>query len=73
MTPVELKNWRDQQGLSQESLADLLGVHWMTVSRWELGKREIPPFLHLALETIDRRRRRRPLTNPQTTSEKARG
>ena len=52
MTPAELQTWRKQAGLSQSGLAALLGVRSMTVSRWELGTREIPPFLHLALDAL---------------------
>jgi transcriptional regulator with XRE-family HTH domain len=58
MTPRELKEWREQNGLSQAKLAKALGVDVMTVSRWERGAREIPSFLHLALlghETIAKR------------------
>jgi DNA-binding transcriptional regulator YiaG len=55
MTPAELKQWRKQAGLSQAGLAALLGVVTMTVSRWELGRREIPSFLHLALEALERK------------------
>lgn len=50
MTPAGLKAWRAQNGYSQSQLAEVLGVASMTVSRWERGVREIPSFLHLALE-----------------------
>jgi transcriptional regulator with XRE-family HTH domain len=49
MTPNDLKKWREANGYSQSGLAKALSVHIMTVSRWERGIREIPPFLHLAL------------------------
>ncbi|MDA8325127.1 MAG: helix-turn-helix domain-containing protein [Nitrospiraceae bacterium] len=52
MTPAELKKWREEHGYSQGQLARALEVHVMTVSRWERGFREIPSFLHLALECI---------------------
>lgn len=52
MTPAELKKWREDHGYSQDRLAQALEVHVMTVSRWERGFREIPSFLHLALECI---------------------
>ena len=32
---------RDQAGLSQEAVAELVGVSWMTVHRWEHGQRTI--------------------------------
>jgi DNA-binding transcriptional regulator YiaG len=52
MTPSDLKAWRKQNGYSQSQLAKVLGVATMTVSRWETGLREIPSFLHLALECL---------------------
>lgn len=55
MTPDELRQWRGHAGLSQSGLAALLHVDKMTVSRWERGVREIPPFLILALEAITHR------------------
>ena len=52
MTPAELRSWRKSAGLSQDGLAALLDVHKLTVSRWERGVREIPPFLYMALNYI---------------------
>jgi len=54
-SPAELRSWRNQACLSQAGLAVLLGVDKMTVSRWERGVREIPPFLHLALRALESR------------------
>jgi len=53
MTPEDLKKWREANGYSQSGLAEALSVHIMTVSRWERGVREIPPFLHLALKCLE--------------------
>lgn len=58
MTPQELKKWREKHKLSQPALAELLGVHWVTVNRWENESRQIPPFLHLALKTLEHDKRR---------------
>jgi transcriptional regulator with XRE-family HTH domain len=55
MTPVELRKWRKRQQLTQGSLAGRLGLHINTVHRWESGEVTIPPFLGLALETLERR------------------
>jgi transcriptional regulator with XRE-family HTH domain len=56
MTPYELIAWRKRNGFSQAMLAKALGVHVMTISKWERdinGKRGIPPFLHLALKALE--------------------
>lgn len=53
MTSKELKQWREVSGYSQDKLAKALSVHIMTVSRWERGAREIPPFLKLALGYLE--------------------
>jgi transcriptional regulator with XRE-family HTH domain len=52
MASKDLKKWRAENGYSQSQLAIVLGVAPMTVSRWETGLREIPSFLHLALECL---------------------
>ncbi len=53
MTPKELKTWRKRNDFSQSQLARALGVHTITVSRWEISLREIPSFLRLALERLE--------------------
>ncbi len=53
MTNTELKNWREREGYSQGRLAEALGIHVMTVSKWERGIRAIPPFLRLALRALE--------------------
>jgi transcriptional regulator with XRE-family HTH domain len=55
MTSTQLKAWRSKNLYSQNQLAKVLGVATMTVSRWERGVREIPSFLHLALECLESR------------------
>ena len=57
MTGAELKVWRERRELQQSELAELLGVHAMTVSKWERGVQAIPPFMELALETLERRQK----------------
>ena len=52
MTSKDLKTWRAENGYSQSQLAKVPGVATITVSRWETGLREIPSFLHLALECL---------------------
>lgn len=55
MNGKELKEKRKQMELTQEQLADELQVTSNTVARWERDEMKIPPFLHLALETIERK------------------
>lgn len=57
MSGQELKKWREGSLLTQEGLAELLGVARNTVARWERNEIGIPPFLSLALETLEHRRR----------------
>jgi transcriptional regulator with XRE-family HTH domain len=51
MTAEELQSWRTWQGWSQEDLADFLGTHPMTVSKWERGLHEVPPMVAVILKT----------------------
>jgi transcriptional regulator with XRE-family HTH domain len=50
-----LRVWRKQAGLTQKEMARLLGVHYMALSFWELGKRRLPGLLPLALEALENR------------------
>ncbi len=53
---VNVKEWREERGLTQAQLARLLEVDQMTISRWERGasKRTAPGrLLELALERLD--------------------
>ena len=56
MTPEELKAWRKKSGYTQEGLAQTLGVTKTTVYRWEAALREIPPFLALTLECVEKKK-----------------
>lgn len=55
VTPDELKTWREKHNLLQAELAEMLGVFWLTISKWENGVQKIPPYLHLALAELARR------------------
>src|SRR5262247_3269929 len=50
-----LRTWRKLRRINQRDLAAILGVSHITVARWELGDNPVPPYLHLALEAIERR------------------
>lgn len=58
MEKEELKARREALGLSREELAQKLKTTVVTVWRWEAGERKIPSFLFLALETIERKKRK---------------
>ena len=49
---MNLKSWRKQHDVTQFELSKLLGVDVGTVSRWERGNHEIPPYLDLALRRL---------------------
>jgi transcriptional regulator with XRE-family HTH domain len=49
MSPQELCARRAELGLTQRGLADQLGVHQMTVSKWERGTHLIPQSVVLAI------------------------
>lgn len=52
MTPDEVTGWRHEYVLTRQQLADLLGIHPTTVSRWERGSTPPPRWLPLALESL---------------------
>ena len=54
MTPADLKQRRQDLGLSQTALAQILGVRQATVSDWERGVKPYPPMLRLALWAIEK-------------------
>jgi DNA-binding transcriptional regulator YiaG len=53
MTPLELSQRRLALGLKQAELAWLLGMHAITVSKWERGVVPVPTWLHYALWAIE--------------------
>ena len=40
-----LRRARNGTGLSQEAVAERIGVSWMTVHRWERSQRAVPDYL----------------------------
>ena len=57
--PNELSRIREELGLTQEALADEVGVHRVTVARWESGARAIPEPVARLIEKIRAERKRR--------------
>ena len=55
VTNIELQQWRERVGLTRDELARELRTSYPTIYRWEKGQREIPPYLDLALETVERK------------------
>ena len=51
MSPAELTKWIERAGYNErrKELAGLLGISYVTLSRWEHGARSIPSLLRLAL------------------------
>lgn len=52
MKPQDLKRIRLQLGLTQQELADQLGVGRVTVTRWELGLRGISEPIARLVERV---------------------
>lgn len=55
LTAAESKGRRERLGLTQRELAEVFGVDRMTVSRWERGVLNVPPYVDLALAELQRR------------------
>ena len=54
MSGEELRNWRIKHDLSQQELAELLGVAKTTISSWETGHRNIPVYIPYLLDCLKR-------------------
>ena len=54
MEGSELKAKRENLGLTQTELADILGVKMNTVYRWESGILAVPKSIELAMKTVER-------------------
>jgi len=60
MTPSELKQLRGRLDFTQPELAEAIGVHPMTVSKWERGAQGIPePVAKLVQRMVEERRVKR--------------
>lgn len=55
MTAEELRARMTANRWSVRALADRLGVPFRTVQRWRDGTSRVPPYLELALESLERR------------------
>lgn len=70
MNGDELKLWRRQRKVTQQQLAQMLGVHRVTVAKWECGARSIPSFLPLTLEALENRLGQQPTALAATKPQK---
>ncbi len=43
-SPIRVREIRDRLGLSQAQFGQLLGSHWVTVSKWENGHVPLNPY-----------------------------
>lgn len=50
----DLQKRREALGMSRDELAKALQTTSVSIWRWETGERAIPPYLPLALETVER-------------------
>src|SRR5690606_34223992 len=53
MTAAELKVARESLGLSGDWLATYLGVNSRTVREWEQGRRPVPDWVRLEIESLE--------------------
>jgi transcriptional regulator with XRE-family HTH domain len=71
MNPQDLIDWRKRNGYTQVTLAKALGVHPMTVSKWErsVHRAEIPPFLALRALECERKEEKKGNRKKKTKKE----
>jgi transcriptional regulator with XRE-family HTH domain len=50
---ADLRAWRNQRNMTQETLSGLLGVHRGTVSNYEIGAISLPLNIHTRLNEAD--------------------
>jgi len=52
MNATELKQRREQAGLTQAQLGKLIGLHPVTLSDYEREDRAIPPVVQIAIDRV---------------------
>ena len=52
MDGEDVRQWREQRGLSLRQLAPMLGVAAYSIHRWEQGISPVPSMLELALNGL---------------------
>ncbi len=66
----ELQQRREALGMSRDELAKALQTTSVSVWRWENGERAIPPYLPLALETVERNHQSNGIRSPKKGTKK---
>jgi len=49
---MDIKTIREKMGLTQEEIAQKLGVTWSTIARWEAGKGKPSKLARKAIENL---------------------
>lgn len=73
MTPEEFKRQREAAGLTQTQLAGMIGVHPVTIARWETEMRRIPEMAARLLALIVEQQRPRQAKKAKSTNRSTRG
>jgi len=80
VTPEEFKGQREAAGLTQATLAGMIGVHPVTIARWETEARHIPKMAARLLTLIveqkrssEQKQRRRRAKRSKSTKQSTRG
>jgi transcriptional regulator with XRE-family HTH domain len=55
MSAGDLKERREALGLTQQGLADRIGVHVRTISKWERGVYAVPAIVAVVFELLEDR------------------
>jgi DNA-binding transcriptional regulator YiaG len=66
MTPDEVRRARKALGLSQSKFAELLGVHLVTVKKWETGAQGLRTTSERLIRLLAERRTARPKAHRRT-------
>ena len=53
MTAAEFKFAQAQLGMTNQQLADALGVSFSTITKWRGGQHDIPHMVRLALKALE--------------------
>lgn len=55
MNGPELKQRREELGLTQTTFADVIGITANTISRYERGSLQVPKWMELAIQTLEQK------------------